>query len=98
MWLPHPAAPTCCGAWVTIGVVPPLRLSVCAVEEHCEALGRLGSLSFWWYQGRSRIFGNYSLPFWDTDGRWWYQVKPGLCWPDWCRTRLHRWGRVGEKR
>jgi hypothetical protein len=60
---------------------PTLRLKACSVEEHCRALTVLRRLPFWWYQGVSRIFGNYSLPFQDLTGTWWYQVKPGLCWP-----------------
>ena len=60
--------------------VPSLDLSHCSVEEHCQALRELKELSFWWYQGVSKVFGNYSLPFQDRNGNWWYQVKPGLCW------------------
>ncbi len=58
-----------------------LRLKACSVEEHCRALVAIRKLPFWWYQGVSRVFGNYSLPFQDCSGVWWYQVKPGLCWP-----------------
>lgn len=61
--------------------VPELALNACSVEEHCKALIELRRLSFWWYQGTSRIFGNFSLPFMDKKGNWWYQAKPGLCWP-----------------
>lgn len=60
--------------------VPALRLKACSVDEHARALVEIGRLPFWWYQGTSRIFGNFSLPFRDARGRWWYQVKPGLCW------------------
>ena len=60
---------------------PSLPLRFATVDEYCRALLEARSASFWWYQGKSRIFGNYSLPFQDTRGRWWYQVKPGMCWP-----------------
>lgn len=60
--------------------VPDLRLKACSVDEHARALIEMRRLPFWWYQGTSRIFGNYSIPFQDEAGRWWYQVKPGLCW------------------
>jgi hypothetical protein len=60
--------------------VPELSLRSCSVEEHCESLIRLKRLSYWWYQGISKVLGNYSLPFKDRNGNWWYQVKPGLCW------------------
>ncbi len=60
---------------------PQLCLDHCSVEEHCLALRELKSLSFWWYQGTSKLFGNYSLPYQDGDGRWWYQMKSGLSWP-----------------
>lgn len=60
--------------------VPELALDHCSVEEHCKALRELRELPFWWYQGTSRIFGNFSLPFQDKNGNWWYQVKVGLCW------------------
>jgi hypothetical protein len=60
---------------------PYLPLKACSVEEHCEALINLKHLPFWWYQGTSRVFGNFSVPFKDPCGNWWYQVKPGFCWP-----------------
>ena len=59
---------------------PLLDLKHCTVSEHAEALVGIRHLPFWWYQGRSKVFGNYSLPFRDSSGIWWYQVKPGLCW------------------
>ena len=59
---------------------PDLALGHCSVEEHAEALIRLERLPLWWYQGTSRMFGNFSLPFQDRNGNWWYPVKPGLCW------------------
>jgi len=61
--------------------VPRLALNHCSVEEHAEALIKVRRLPFWWYQGTSRLFGNYSIPFRDAHGIWWYQVKPGFCWP-----------------
>ena len=61
--------------------VPPLKLNRCSVAAHAEALIALERLPFWWYQGASKVFGNFSLPFRDREGNWWYQVKPGLCWP-----------------
>lgn len=60
---------------------PILDLNYSSIEEHCLALCDAREYSFWWYQGRSSLFGNYSLPFRTEDGTWWYQVKPGLCWP-----------------
>jgi hypothetical protein len=59
---------------------PRLDLRHCSVRDHCAALREHGDLSFWWYLGKSRLLGNFSLPFPDADGNWWYQVKPGLCW------------------
>ncbi len=61
--------------------VPELSLKACSVDEHCKSLIRLKKLSYWWYQGVSKVSGNYSLPFKDKNDNWWYQVKPGLCWP-----------------
>lgn len=61
--------------------VPLLELRRCSVDEHAEALRAARRLPFWWYQGTSRVLGNYSVPFQDGSGIWWYQVKPGLCWP-----------------
>lgn len=63
---------------------PALALRHCSVDEHCEALRALEELPFWWYLGKSGILGNFSLPFRDEAGNWWYQVKPGLCWPADC--------------
>lgn len=59
---------------------PALALRACQVEEHCQALRSIRGLSFWWYLGQSRWFGQFSLPFKDASGAWWYQVKPGLSW------------------
>jgi len=61
--------------------VPLLKLNACSVEEHCRAFIELKRLPFWWYQGTSRLLGNYSLPFHDANGNWWFQMKPGFCWP-----------------
>ena len=60
---------------------PELALNVCSVDEHCSALVKAKTLPFWWYQGTSRIFGNFSIPFRDHSDNWWYQVKPGFAWP-----------------
>lgn len=59
---------------------PALPLNACSVAEHCEALRKHGRLPFWWYLARHPLWGNYSRPFQDRSGGWWYQVKPGLCW------------------
>lgn len=61
--------------------VPPLGLTSSPVGAHCQALQRIGALPFWWYLGTSRLLGNFSVPFEARGGTWWYQVKPGLCWP-----------------
>lgn len=60
---------------------PNIPLKACSVAEHCQALREIGGMPFWWYVGTSRIFGNFSVPFQGGSGVWWYQVKPGLCWP-----------------
>jgi len=60
---------------------PALKLKHCSVEEHARGLLALKRLPFWWHQGVHPLFGNYSLPFRDESGNWWYQVKPGLSWP-----------------
>lgn len=60
---------------------PHLALRHCTVDVHARALIESGKLPFWWYQGTSLLLGNFSLPFIDDEGTWWYQVKPGLCWP-----------------
>jgi len=60
---------------------PKLSLSHTTIEEHCTALLKEKTLPFWWYQGAHKLMGNYSLPFRDNVGNWWYQVKPGLAWP-----------------
>ena len=61
--------------------VPELQLRHSTVDEHCEALSRAKKAWFWWYMGMTTVPWNFSLPFQDDYGRWWYQVKPGLCWP-----------------
>lgn len=61
--------------------VPELGLRHSTVDEHCEALSRTKKAWFWWYMGMTPVPWNFSVPFQDDYGRWWYQVKPGLCWP-----------------
>lgn len=61
--------------------VPQITLHHCGVEEHCQGMREMKCLPYWWYIGESRLFGNFSMPFRDDEGNWWYQVKPGLCWP-----------------
>ena len=60
---------------------PILKLKWCSVEEHCNSLRQIKSLSFWWYLGQHKVLGNFSVPFQDDNQNWWYQVKPGVCWP-----------------
>lgn len=36
--------------------------------------------SFWWYFFDNPLL-RLSSPFQTKDGSWWYQVKPGFCWP-----------------
>jgi len=61
--------------------VPSLRLRHCTVGEHAQAYVEMQCLPYWWYQGVSRLLGNYSLPFRDENGHWWFRMKPGFCWP-----------------
>ena len=60
--------------------VPDITLSSCSVDRHCAALCEMKVIPFWWYIGKSRLFGNYSIPFKGKNDNWWYRVKPGLCW------------------
>jgi hypothetical protein len=68
--------------------VPVLPVRACSVSEHCEALRAGRQVPFWWYLGRHPILGNFSRPFRDRRGTWWYQVKPGLCWAPDCFAPL----------
>lgn len=61
--------------------VPSLPFEHCSTEEHCRALRKVGTLPFWWYQDFAKVGGNFSLPFQDNLGAWWYQVRPGYAWP-----------------
>ena len=58
-----------------------LDLTHATIDEHCLFLRRVKNMPFWWYMDTQPIIGNYSLPFVDRQGHWWFQVKPGLCWP-----------------
>ncbi len=60
---------------------PSLTIKHCSTEAHCEALARARNLPFWWYQDTTRFGRNFSLPFRDSLGDWWYQVRPGFAWP-----------------
>ena len=68
------------GKKITSIDVPDLTLSSCSVDRHCAALCEMKVMPFWWYIGKSRLFGNYSVPFKGKNDNWWYRVKPGLCW------------------
>lgn len=67
---------------------PELPLRACSVAEHCLALQASRRLPFWWYMGTSRWLGNFSVPFQGYYGNWWYEVKPGLCWPADCFKQI----------
>lgn len=69
---------------------PPLELRHCTVEEHCAALRAAGDLPFWFHIGRSRLFGNFSRPFRDRCGNWWFQPRFGLAWPVDCYHPIER--------
>jgi len=60
---------------------PEVPLRRCTTEEYCTALHERGELPFWWW-GRYGWRGrNFSLPFRDRAGHWWYEALPGFAWP-----------------
>lgn len=61
--------------------VPGLLLNSCTVGEHCRFLRQVRKLPYWWYKDILGGCINYTLPFQDTHGSWWYQVRPGFCLP-----------------
>jgi hypothetical protein len=59
-----------------------IQLNHATVDEYCRAFaGPKRESGIWWYIRRHSLFGNFSLPFQDRSGSWWYQVKPWFCWP-----------------
>lgn len=60
-------------------VSPDLAIDSCAIDEHCSGYKQAKLTSFWWYQFKDKIFGNFSIPFKYVD-RWFFQVKPGYVW------------------
>ncbi len=60
---------------------PILPLKHSNQDEFCNALRRTEYNGFWWYLETHAGGKRFSLPFRIDDGSWWYQVKPGLCWP-----------------
>lgn len=71
---------------------PRLTLEHCSVEEHCLALREARRLPYWFHTGTSRLFGNFSLPVKDSDGRWWFSPRPGLAWLVDCYAVVERGG------
>lgn len=61
--------------------VPLPLLKSCTTQEHCRSLLAAGSLPFWWYQDLIDSGRHFSLPFQDSLGSWWYQVRRGYAWP-----------------
>ncbi len=61
--------------------VPPLMLRSSSTDEYCRALRACKRNAFWAYQEPSAIFGLYGRPYQDSEGIWWYQVRPGFSWP-----------------
>ncbi len=59
---------------------PLIDLKHCTTDEYCRALVAEGDLPFWW-QHETPPDRNYAVPFQDTLGTWWYQVRPGYAWP-----------------
>jgi len=71
--------------------IEPLPLAHASVDEYCGAVAAARNIPFWWYFGTYPLMGNYSVPFQTSDRSWWYQVKPGLCWPvEFMVSRNHR--------
>jgi|WetSurMetagenome_2_1015567.scaffolds.fasta_scaffold00022_57 hypothetical protein len=68
---------------------PYVPLRAASVGDYCEAVRKSPRTSFWWYFLEGRLF-RFSRPFRIADGSWWYQVKPGLCWPADVLTRRTR--------
>lgn len=60
---------------------PSLNLRHSSTSDYCHSLLQARTLPFWWYQDTSRGGKNFSLPFQDAQGAWWYQVRPGYAWP-----------------
>jgi hypothetical protein len=60
---------------------PLIDLKQCTTQEHCASLRACRVLPYWWYQAMGRSGANFSLPFQDNLGNWWYQVRPGFAWP-----------------
>jgi hypothetical protein len=59
---------------------PPLDLKHASADEYCTAVRQSSCTSFWWYFLEGPMVWQ-SRPFRIADGSWWYQVKPGFCWP-----------------
>jgi hypothetical protein len=58
----------------------PVHLRSATVDEYCIAVRESSLTPFWWYFLEKPSF-RLSCPFQIPNGSWWYQVKPGLCWP-----------------
>ncbi|MBD3422635.1 MAG: hypothetical protein GF398_21170 [Chitinivibrionales bacterium] len=58
-----------------------VALASADIESYCTCLQGTVYNGFWWYLESSSGKKRFSLPFRTEDGTWWYQVKPGLCWP-----------------
>lgn len=69
---------------------PELPLRRSSIDEHCRALRATRDLPYWFHTGISRLFGNFSLPAQDDDGRWWYSPRPGLAWLVDCYATIPR--------
>ncbi len=67
----------------------PILLRHATITDYCNAVRRSRHSSFWWYFFDHAFF-RYSLPFRIRDESWWYQVKPGFCWPVEVLTPRHK--------
>ncbi len=59
---------------------PILPLRHATVLEYCTSVRKSRRSSYWWYFFDNAVM-RLSRPFQVHDGSWWYQVKPGFCWP-----------------
>lgn len=66
---------------VTLTEADALPLARTTCEAYCRAIQRSRHSEFWWYftglVGRRNVW----KPFQDTEGRWWWFVKPWFAWP-----------------
>jgi len=58
-----------------------INMNCSSIFDYCAYMQKSKYNGFWWYLLPEKFFGNYSKPFQNQYGEWFFWIKPFFCWP-----------------